>query len=136
MSDADFVRYRVVHETHYDYATSVASARHLAHLTPRRTAWQRVTSHHLEIAPEPTELFANDDFFGNHQTQFALERDHDSLTVRADSVVEITRRTHSAEALQVPWESALCESVVADFWVLPFCPVSPGLASECLAWPD
>jgi transglutaminase-like putative cysteine protease len=126
--DVDRIRYRVIHETSYRYAATVANARHLAHLSPRRTYWQRVIEHRLAISPEPTELFEHDDFFGNGQTQFALERDHDDLVVRADSVVEVERRRR--DVADTPWEDALCETTTgpAEFELAQFRTGSPAAA--------
>lgn len=73
-------RYRVRHLTHYRYAHPVASARHLAHLSPRDTAWQQVETHALTITPPPTEAAAETtDYHGNRIRRWAIDTPHDEL---------------------------------------------------------
>ena len=99
-------RYRVVHQTRYVYAEPVAIARQLAHLTPRTTAWQRVDEHRIDIHPPPTEMSEADDYLGNHVLRFAIDGHHDSLTVHAESIVEVAGHAPSPEADSPPWEEA------------------------------
>lgn len=100
------VRYRVVHETSYEYAETVLSSHHLAHLTPRETRWQAVLSHHIDISPQPGELSVNFDYFGNAVTRFVVDQPHEALTARAESVVEVTSYAPAADADSPAWELA------------------------------
>jgi len=101
------IRYRVRHTTHYAYAHPAASARHLAHLTPRATDWQAVERHVIDVAPSPTESSAAlTDYFGNSVRQWVISLPHRELEVRAESVVGIESqlpRWTTAPA----WERAL-----------------------------
>jgi len=82
------MRLHVVHETRYDYAPAVQSARHLAHLRPCSREGQRVLRHRLAIEPGADERSEGADVFGNLRCFFALQRPHERLRVVADSVVD------------------------------------------------
>ena len=58
-------RYRVVHETRYEYSGSVTRSHQLAHLKPRNTVFQTVRSHRIEVDPYPGEISQGTDYFGN-----------------------------------------------------------------------
>lgn len=106
MTTIDPVTYRVIHETRYTYSDAVSGTRQLAHLKPRTTAWQMVRAHHLRIDPAPSEQSEGSDYFGNGVMRFAVDTQHKSLTVRAESVLEV--HSHAPEAGSGPaWESAV-----------------------------
>jgi len=100
-------RYRVIHETRYSYSTSVTSARQLAHLSPRVTSWQHVLSHRLEIEPQPSEIETDRDFFGNEIVRLSIDRAHDTLAARAESIVEVEEHAPANDTSSPPWEAAL-----------------------------
>ncbi len=85
-------RYRVRHESHYEYGAMVTSGRHLLHLTPRATAWQTVIEHRREVEPTPTESSEDIDFFGNPIVRLAIDRPHDKLALITESLVEVRLR--------------------------------------------
>jgi transglutaminase-like putative cysteine protease len=89
VSDA---RYVVVHETRYEYDQPVGISRQVVHLTPRTTSWQTCSRHRLDVTPEPEQLTRSVDAFGNAIGSFYLEADHSSLSVRAESWVELSAR--------------------------------------------
>lgn len=103
------VTYRVTHETRYTYSQRVAGSSHLAHLTPRATAWQRVHEHRIVHDPVPGEAEHGRDYFGNAVTRFHIEVPHLALTVRAESVVEVEPRNVDCNA-SPPWESARADA--------------------------
>lgn len=107
------VDYQVVHDTIYRYAVSVAYGHHQAHLTPRNTATQEVLWHALEFHPAPTELAKSRDYFGNHCQTVLIQQAHDTLRVRAASVVRLTPREPPADLASLGWETALQPSVFA-----------------------
>lgn len=80
----------VLHETRYDYAPTVQTARHLAHLRPADTATQQVLAHRLAITPEPDHRSDSVDAFGNTRSFFSLPFAHDRLRVIAESTVATT----------------------------------------------
>lgn len=100
----DHVRYRVEHETHYEYAHSVSSSRQLVHLTPRDTPHQKTLDHRIDIAPVPSERAVRQDYFGNLLEQFTVSAAHDTLTVVAASTVEVTCRNDVATPSSPAWE--------------------------------
>ena len=98
------VRYRVEHETHYEYAHPVSSSRQLVHLTPRETPRQKTLDHRIDIAPAPSERAVRQDYFGNLVEQFAVSAAHDTLTVVASSTVEVSCRTYAGTLSSPAWE--------------------------------
>ena len=101
--------YRVVHDTRYSYSSAVTSAQQLAHLAPRATRWQRVVSHRLDTDPQPTEHIQGRDYFGNEIVCLSVDLPHDTLTVRAESIVEVDSHAPRSTADSPPWESALAK---------------------------
>jgi transglutaminase-like putative cysteine protease len=108
------VRYRVTHETRYEYSAKVTSAHQLAHLKPRNTPWQRVEYHKLDIEPSPSERAEGTDYFGNNVVRFMIDTPHDLLRVTAESLVEIDAHAPDAAAASPPWEDALAMPGVWD----------------------
>lgn len=101
------VRYRVSHDTRYQYAATVNSGRHFTHLSPRNTPAQQVIAHDISCTPSPAENIEIDDYFGNHGCSILFNTPHDSLLVSARSEVEVFIRQHSADLLGQAWECAL-----------------------------
>ena len=100
-------RYRVTHETCYDYSDKVTSAHQLTHLRPRDTPWQRVSTHTIAIEPVPAERAEGTDYFGNNITSMVIDAPHERLRVVADSVVEIDTHAPVAALVSPAWEEAL-----------------------------
>ncbi len=100
-------RYRILHETEYNYGNLVQLSRQLLRLSPRVTSWQACLSHEIRVTPEPAEWSALDDFFGNPVVQFALQVPHRELLVEVESHVEV--RSHAPKIApedSVTWEEA------------------------------
>jgi transglutaminase-like putative cysteine protease len=97
-------RYFVLHETRYAYAQPVGLSRQIVHLSPRATAWQVCQAHALHVSPQPDVITTSADAFGNPLTSFCIESDHDELSVRAESWVEVTAREEHPAASTPPWE--------------------------------
>ncbi len=95
----------VLHETTYQYAPAVRSARHVAHLKPADTATQRLLRHHLAIEPRPAHCSERRDVFGNARSFFSLHVSHEALRVAADSLVSTAPPACPADSL--PWEQAV-----------------------------
>jgi transglutaminase-like putative cysteine protease len=113
-------RYRVVHETVYEYSSQVSSSRQIAHLTPRETAWQQLVSHRLTVEPGASERSDGTDYFGNRFVSFFVEEPHQELIVRAESEVVVSSQGISAASDSPPWEKAVVDR---DSW-------GPGLDME------
>ncbi|MDB5807437.1 MAG: Protein containing transglutaminase-like domain, putative cysteine protease [Betaproteobacteria bacterium] len=100
-------RYRVLHTTGYHYSAPVALSRQLLHLTPREFNWQRVLEHELSVGPLPNESSNSRDYFGNSITHIVLSSAHQSLSLAARSIVEVTARNSAALlAGSPPWEQS------------------------------
>jgi transglutaminase-like putative cysteine protease len=91
------VRYRIHHETVYEYSLPVTLSRHVAHLEPRATPWQTVRSHLLQIAPQAAALAHGLDGFGNPIARIAINAAHQRLVVAAETQVSVRPR---------PWVAA------------------------------
>lgn len=98
------MHYKVLHDTHYQYAAPVSLAQQLAHLWPRECPWQRCTQRALEIYPEPTRRDDSLDAFGNPLTRLAFEAPHDSLCVSARLEVEVYERPPLNPEKSPSWE--------------------------------
>lgn len=103
------VRYRVLHETVYTYSAQVSSSRQVTHLQPRETPWQRVLAHRLDIEPRCTERTAGLDYFGNRYESFFVDEPHQTLSVRAESEVQVTAHAPAPGTPSPPWEEAVGE---------------------------
>lgn len=106
------VHYRVSHLTRYDYAEIISGSRHLAHLTPRNTAWQQVLHHAIDIQPPPVERATRADYFGNQALRFTVGSAHECLQVLANSIVEV-RPQATDWAPEQAWEAALATGVAS-----------------------
>ena len=122
-------RYRVRHETHYEYGAMVTSGRHLLHLTPRTTEWQAVIEHRRGVEPAPTESSEDFDFFGNPIVRLAIDRPHEKLALVTESLVEVQARPVSADTpawdvVRATIATASIELELAQFLApSPFAPV-------------
>lgn len=97
-------RYRVKHETAYEYSGEVVHAHHLLHLMPRETAHQSCTSYSLQIDPPPASKESATDAFGNPVLRVEFDRPHSRLAVVADMNVEVRERVAPAPNQIEPWE--------------------------------
>ncbi len=94
----------VVHETRYDYAPSVKTAQHMAHLKPADNASQRLLQHELSIEPEPAQRSEAIDVYGNTRSFFSLQTRHEELKVVAQSLVSTSAPRAPQHAMS--WEDA------------------------------
>ena len=99
-------RYRVVHETRYQYQSVVTLSQQYLHLTPRSFAYQHAESHQIWLDPVISEGSDGSDYFGNRIRHVALTVPHSSLLVHAESTVALSARPGLAQlAGTLPWES-------------------------------
>jgi transglutaminase-like putative cysteine protease len=106
MQQPRFIRYRVVHETSYQYSSQVTSSRQIAHLTPREAAWQKVVSHLLVVNPAPIECTESVDYFGNRMVSLFVDEPHQELIVRSESEVIVSRYAPLSGAASPAWEES------------------------------
>ncbi len=68
----------------------MASGQTIAHLRPRDTGHQQVSSSSLHVRPEPDHRLEYTDAFGNRVTYLAFERPHHLLELTAESEVTVS----------------------------------------------
>lgn len=99
------MRYHVLHSTDYHYSHPVQTARHLLHLVPVETAWQRLEARTVRITPEPSSRAAGADIFGNRFERVEFARPHERLRVESEFSVQVHERPWSNAAPDgLPWE--------------------------------
>jgi transglutaminase-like putative cysteine protease len=81
--------YRVVHRTEYRYDADVTGSYSEAHLVPRTLAHQTCLESALAIDPTPSDRSEHIDYFGNVTSFFSVDIPHTTLTVLANSVVDV-----------------------------------------------
>ncbi|HEY0007137.1 MAG TPA: transglutaminase family protein [Tepidisphaeraceae bacterium] len=97
------MKYNVTHRTEYVYGDSVPLCHNIVRLRPRDTDRQTCLAHHIRIEPEPAVRREREDFFGNSVTLFTLQEPHASLSVTAESEVDVRPATLPKD-LTPPWE--------------------------------
>ena len=94
----------IVHETRYEYAPSVKTAQHMAHLKPSDRGGQQLIAHSLYIAPQPAHRSETVDVWGNTRTFFSLQSPHEALKVTARSSVATSAPQAITSA--IAWDDA------------------------------
>ncbi len=112
------MRYLVTHTTTYSYDDDVVDSLGVGHLVPRATADQEVHRSEVLVEPEPADLAADADYYGNTVTYFQVDRPHRRLTVESRSEVEVRTPAYDEAALATPWERLrpLVHPEVAGAW--------------------
>ncbi|MEP6883887.1 MAG: transglutaminase family protein [Gammaproteobacteria bacterium] len=98
------MRYRVRHQTSYQYGGDVAHSHQLLHLTPRDLVTQTCRSRTITLTPEPSTRREDIDAFGNFVTRLEFDLPHDHLDVLAEVEVEVSAPAHAPAADSAPWE--------------------------------
>ncbi len=98
------IRYKIDHETVYNYTQPVVTSQHLAHMLPRPCSRQNWLSHSLEISPEPAARQERTDYYGNRPLAFCLEEEHLIFRVKASGTVEVHREKPPEASIH--WENA------------------------------
>ncbi|HTN74186.1 MAG TPA: transglutaminase family protein [Pirellulaceae bacterium] len=98
------MKYRVAHDTTYNYGDAVPVCHNYVHLTPRDTPRQVCRSHKLVIKPAPAISLRRLDYFGNQVTYFSLHEGHRKLSLTAVSRVDVRSIELAPPADSPPWE--------------------------------
>ena len=132
-------RYRVEHETVYEYGGPVAISHNELRLVPRRLENQALHDFAMTIDPLPETIAARRDYFGNEVLFFTLGEPHARLAITARSRVERSAPAPTQPEASPAWEhvaSALRRESAAPWlealeFALPslFAPVAPALAA-------
>ena len=103
------------------YASPVAHAHHVLRLTPVNRPGQRVQVSSLQIDPEPVRWREGQDFFGNRLTWIALEKAHETLTVKVSARISVEPFAIPDSAVAPNWE-AVQEEVFLSTEIGPMAP--------------
>ena len=98
-------RYRVRHQTTYNYDGTVAHSHQLLHLSPRDGPHQVCRSRKITLTPEPSTRREDVDAFGNVVTRLEYDMPHDRLDVLAELTVEVTAPQQWPARASHPWET-------------------------------
>lgn len=99
------MRYRIRHETLYQYSADVVHSHQMLHLVPRPAAYQQCIDYALTVTPALHERRDEIDVFGNPMTRIELEYPHRQLQVTADMEVEVYPRPLLPSEDSAPWEA-------------------------------
>ena len=83
------MKYRITHETDFDYNAPVDVGHGQVILRPRDTPYQRCRVNDIEIQPAPASTVEREDYFGNRALIYAVQEPHHQMTVTSVSVVEL-----------------------------------------------
>ena len=98
------MQYRVRHTTTYAYSNAVSVCHNELHLCPRQRRHQTCAFHELLVYPETPVVSRSVDYFGNPVTYFTLQEPHRTLTLTANSVVEVASVEVPPLAASAAWE--------------------------------
>ena len=98
------MRYRIRHETHYDYQHAVLLSQQVLHLQPRALAWQQIHAAHISIQPAPDFSQINNDCFGNPCQTLEINQPHQHLSLVSELDISVLARKPVALDLSLPWQ--------------------------------
>jgi transglutaminase-like putative cysteine protease len=97
-------KYRIRHETSYQYAADVVHSHHLLHLVPRPVAYQECLEHEVCIDPMPNTRVSEMDAFGNPMLRIELAHPHRVLSVVSRMQIEVHSRLAVNPDTTEAWE--------------------------------
>ncbi len=97
---------RAKHTTTYLYNEPVSISHTEVRLAPREDRSQHTLEHTLSVLPVPERMFGHKDYFGNQVTYFSIHELHQTLTIAAESLVEMAEPDPLEPLLTPPWEQA------------------------------
>jgi transglutaminase-like putative cysteine protease len=109
-------RYRVRHETSYQYAADVVHSHHLLHLVPRPAPYQECLEHELRVSPENHRRVNEFDAFGNPLIRIELAQPHRELKVVSQMQIEVHARPPVSLETTEPWEKVRGSFVYHGAW--------------------
>ncbi len=100
------IRYRVLHETLYQYQYMVTLSQQFMHMAPRSFDFQQTLAHTIDIDPATEDWVNRIDYFGNATKNITLATPHRALEVKAASLVALyPRLTMTQIAGSMAWET-------------------------------
>ena len=97
-------KYRIRHETRYEYAADVVHSHHLLHLVPRPAPYQECLEHEITVFPENHRRVNEVDVFGNPMIRIELAQPHRELRVVSEMQIEVHPRPAVSLDSTDPWE--------------------------------
>jgi transglutaminase-like putative cysteine protease len=97
-------RYRIRHETRYEYGADVVHSHHLLHLVPRPAPYQECLEHDIGIIPGSHRRSNEFDAFGNPIVRLELATPHRELAVVSTMEIEVHGRPAVLADTTEPWE--------------------------------
>lgn len=98
-------RYRIRHETRYQYAADVVHSHHLLHLVPRLAPYQECLEHEIRISPAQHRRVDGLDAFGNPMVRVELAQPHRELEVVSEMQIEVHPRPAVLVETTHSWEN-------------------------------
>lgn len=86
------VTYQIAHKTEYQYQEPIGLCQNIARLTPRSFPGQTCLHSEILVDPIPDVFTRYEDFFGNLVAYYAIEQEHNKLTVLVKSRVQIQKK--------------------------------------------
>lgn len=83
------MNYRITHRTTYQYEEPVSSCYNEVRLMPRTFERQTCSTSALQVEPSPNDYRERVDFFGNRVVYFTIQGGHKTLSVTAQSDVQV-----------------------------------------------
>ncbi len=104
------MRYRIRHETHYDYQQPVLLSQQVLHMSPRELPWQRIHAARIDIMPSPDFSQLRSDNFGNPCQSIELNQPHQNLSLVSELDISVLPRPMIATSVSTPWDvvATLC----------------------------
>ena len=97
-------KYRIRHETRYQYAADVVHSHHLLHLVPRPAPYQECHEYDLQVSPENHRRVNELDAFGNPMIRVELAQPHRELRVVSQMRIEVHPRPAVLVENTLAWE--------------------------------
>ena len=98
------MKYRVQHQTAYEYGDSVTLSHHVLRLKPRDLARQKCLWHEFKVEPTPLILRTEPDYFGNEQTFLSIQTPHGRFMVDSTFEIEVALLPPPDPSKTMPWE--------------------------------
>jgi transglutaminase-like putative cysteine protease len=99
------MRYAIKHITEYNYQDVVSTGHNRLCLVPLNLPEQKCLSSDIKVLPTADELTYRSDVFGNTLLFISIYKEHKSLEIISESIVELTNRLNPDKAMhaQVRW---------------------------------
>lgn len=94
------MRYTIKHITEYKYQNTVSTGHNRLCLVPLNLPEQKCLSSNIKIIPTPDELTYRSDPFGNTLLFISIYKEHESLEIISESLIDLASRLNPDKAMQ------------------------------------